>query len=116
MPADAAICRQASSTVRPIGPTTEIEDQPSSLRALGTTPGEGLRPTTPHLAAGMRSDPPMSEPVQSGSMSQASATAEPPDEPPAFSRGSNGLPVAPQTGLRVLAPAPNSGVLVLATI
>jgi hypothetical protein len=63
----------------------------------------------------MRSEPPVSEPVQTGSMSQASATAEPPDEPPALSCVSNGLPVAPQTGLRVLAPAPNSGTLVLAT-
>ena len=66
-------------------------------------------PTTPHLAAGMRSEPPMSEPVQSASMSQASATAEPPEEPPALSWGLKGLPVAPQTALRVLAPAPNSG-------
>ena len=45
---------------------------------------------------------------------QASAAAEPPDEPPALSAGLNGLPVAPHTGLRLLAPAPMSGVLVLA--
>ena len=57
----------------------------------------------------------MSEPVQTGSMSVASATAEPPDDPPGLSRGSNGLPVAPHTGLRLLAPAPNSGTLVLPT-
>lgn len=61
----------------------------------------------------MRSEPPVSEPVQTGSRSHASAAAEPPDEPPALSRGSNGLPVAPQTALRVLAPAPSSGTLVL---
>ena len=58
----------------------------------------------------------MSEPVASGIIPVASATAEPPEEPPAFMRGSNGLPVAPQTGLRVLAPAPNSGVFVLQKI
>src|SRR5262245_65851022 len=46
-------------------------------------------------------------------MSHASATAEPPDEPPALSRGSKGFPVAPHTRLRVFAPAPNSGTLVL---
>ena len=68
----------------------------------------------PQIAAGIRKEPPVSEPVQIGSMSQASAAAEPPDEPPAFSVGLNGLPVAPQTGLRELAPAPNSGTLVLA--
>jgi hypothetical protein len=67
------------------------------------------------MAAGMRSEPPVSEPVQTGSMSVASATAEPPDEPPGLSMGLNGLPVAPHTGLRLLAPAPNSGTLVLPT-
>jgi hypothetical protein len=37
----------------------------------------------------------MSVPVASGTMPQASAAAEPPDEPAALSLGSNGLPVAP---------------------
>jgi hypothetical protein len=100
--------------LRPIGPSTEITDQPSGRLGLATSPGEGRRPTTPHSAAGMRSEPPVSEPVAIGSMSTARAAAEPPEEPPAFSRGSNGLPVAPHTGLRVFAPAPMSGTLVLA--
>src|SRR5688572_17438919 len=113
MPAEAAICRQASATVRPIGPTTEIGVQPSSFRTLGTMPGEGRKPTTPHLAAGIRSEPPVSEPVHTGSMSHASAAAEPPEEPPAFRLGLNGLPVAPHTSLRELAPAPISGTFVL---
>ncbi len=39
--------------------------------------------------------PPVSEPVQIGAMPQASATAEPPEEPAADLLGSNGLPVAP---------------------
>ncbi len=69
----------------------------------------------PQNAAGMRSEPPVSEPVQIGSIEVASATAEPPDEPPGLSMGLNGLPVAPHTGLRLLAPAPNSGTLVLPT-
>src|SRR5450830_1933190 len=101
MPAEAAICRQASSTVRPMGPTTEIGVQPSGLRALGTTPGEGRKPTMPHLAAGIRSEPPVSEPVHTGSMSSASAAAEPPEDPPAFRLGLKGLPVAPHTGLKL---------------
>ena len=58
----------------------------------------------------------MSEPVASDIIPVASATADPPEEPPAFRSGSNALPVAPQTGLRVLAPAPNSGVFVLQKI
>ena len=71
-------------------------------------------PTMPLNAAGLRKLPPISEPVQSVAMPQASATAEPPEEPAAERSGSNGLPVAPYTALRVFAPAPNSGVLVLA--
>ncbi len=105
---------RVSATVRPIGPSTEIGVQPSWRPSMGTRPGDGRNPTTPQIAAGIRSEPPVSEPVQTGSMSQASAAAEPPDEPPAISAGSNGLPVAPQTGLREFAPAPNSGTLVLA--
>src|SRR5918997_1005990 len=88
----AAISRQASATLRPIGPTTEIGVQPSERRSTATRPGEGLKPTTPHNAAGMRSEPPVSDPVHTGSRLHASAAAEPPDEPPAFSAGSKGLP------------------------
>ena len=87
MPTWAANSRRTSATVRPMGPSTEIGVQPRPRRSIGTTPGDGRKPTTPHTAAGMRSEPPVSEPVQTGSMSQASATAEPPDEPPAFSAG-----------------------------
>src|SRR5690242_7787750 len=84
-------------------------------RSTATMPGEGRKPTTPQKAAGLRNDPPVSEPVQTGNMSVANAAAEPPDEPPALSFGLNGLPVAPHTGLRLLEPAPNSGTLVLPT-
>jgi hypothetical protein len=103
-----------SATSRAIGPSTEIADQPSGRLRLATRPGDGRSPTTPHKAAGMRSEPPVSDPVHKGSMPVASAAADPPDDPPAFRLGSKGLPVAPQTGLRVLAPAPMSGTLVLA--
>src|SRR6185503_5804690 len=81
-----------SATLRPSGPSTDVGDQPSGRPVIGTTPGDGRKPATPHSAAGMRSDPPVSEPVHTGSMSQPSATAEPPEEPPAMSRGSNGFP------------------------
>src|SRR5207302_8914873 len=82
----------------------------------GPAPGEGRNATATQIAAALRSDPPVWEAVHDGSMSQASATAEPADEPPALSRGSNGFPVAPETRLRVFAPAPNSGTLVLQTM
>jgi hypothetical protein len=43
----------------------------------------------------LRHEPPVSEPVASGTIPQASATPDPPDEPAADLVGSNGLPVAP---------------------
>ena len=48
-------------------------------------------------------------------MPVARATAAPPLEPPQVSAGFHGLRVAPKTALKVLPPAPNSGVLVLPT-
>ena len=73
------------------------------------------KPTTPQKAAGVRSEPPRSEPWASGPMPVASATAAPPLEPPQVSAGFHGLRVAPNTALKVLPPAPNSGVFVLPT-
>ena len=70
-------------------------------------------PTMPQKPAGLRKEPPVSEPEANGAMPQAKAAAEPPEEPAAERSGSNGLPVAPNTGLRVLPPAAHSGVLVL---
>ena len=49
----------------------------------------------PLNAAGLRKLPPVSDPVAIGTIPQASATPEPPDDPAAFFVGSNGLPVAP---------------------
>jgi hypothetical protein len=87
--------RQVSATVLPIGPSVGIMFQPWARLSVGTRPGEGRKPTTPQNAAGMRSDPPPSEPVQIGSMPVASATAEPPEEPPGMRFGSKGLPEGP---------------------
>ena len=61
----------------------------------------------------MRRLPPWSDPVASGAMPHDSATAEPPELPPQVSDGLNGLPVAPNSRLTVLAPMLSSGVFVL---
>ena len=79
----------------------------------GTRPGEGRNPTTPQKAAGLRSDPPVSLPSAIGIMPHARATAAPPLDPPQVFVKSCGFFVAPNTGLNVCDPAPNSGVLVL---
>ncbi len=76
------------------------------------SPGVVRKPTTPQKAAGVLSEPPRSEPWAMGPMPVASATAPPPLDPPHVSAGFQGLRVAPNTALKVLPPAPNSGVLV----
>ena len=59
----------------------------------GTRPGDGRKPTILQNAAGLRSEPPRSEPSHSGSIRAASATAAPPLEPPHVLVTSYGLRV-----------------------
>ena len=58
-------------------------------------PTAGLKPTMPHRPEGMRIEPPVSLPIAQSHMPAATATAEPPDEPPATRLGSWGLRTAP---------------------
>jgi hypothetical protein len=44
---------------------------------------EGFKPTPPHQEAGMRIEPPMSEPCAMGTMPAITAAMPPPVEPPA---------------------------------
>ena len=69
----------------------------------------------PQNAAGMRIEHPKSVPWAIGSMPEATATAEPPEEPAGLKAGFHGLRVGPNSTLLVLAPQANSGVLVLAS-
>ena len=62
---------------------------------VGSTPQPGLKPTQPHSAAGMRTEPAVSVPSASGTMPAATAAAEPPEEPPVVSAGFQGFLVAP---------------------
>ena len=55
--------------------------------------------------------PPKSPPVASHTWPAASAAADPPEEPLEVMRTSHGLSVAPNTSLKVLPPAANSGRL-----
>src|SRR5680860_1275192 len=66
-------------------------------------------------AAGVRRLQPRSDPVASHVWPLATATAEPPEEPPQVMAVFHGLTVLPNTSLKVLAPCPNSGVLAFAT-
>src|SRR5215831_7443707 len=106
--------RARSSTLRAIGPCTLVELSTVNFAVCATRPMLGRMPTMPQKLAGLRNEPPRSEPCASQAVPVASATAAPPEEPAADFEMSQGLRVAPNTSLKVLAPAPNSGVLDLA--
>src|SRR5262245_55499288 len=62
---------------------------------MDTRMREGLRPTPPHQEAGMRIEPPMSEPWAMGTIPAITAAMPPPVEPPADQpcfQGFDGLP------------------------
>jgi hypothetical protein len=81
----------ASATVRASGPGTTRPAREAIPEPAGTRPREGLRPTSPVAAAGMRTDPPPSDPGATGSRPAATATAAPPLDPPAPSAVSYGF-------------------------
>ena len=66
----------------------------------------------PQKEAGIRIDPPPSEPSATAHNPSATAAALPPEEPPAFLPGANGVLVGPKRKLSVTPLCPNSGVLV----
>mmetsp|Transcript_99067 Transcript_99067/g.295988 ORF Transcript_99067/g.295988 Transcript_99067/m.295988 type:complete len:257 (+) Transcript_99067:202-972(+) len=110
--------RPTSRTHRPIGPFVECRPRrgPEGVALpRGTRPGETRKPTTPQKAAGVRSEPPRSEPVASQHWQLARAAALPPLLPPAVVRVSQGETVVGKSGLKVWEPAANSGTLVLPT-
>ncbi len=115
-PTRASSSRAASSTVRAIGPVTDSWSGESSPEPIGSRPREGLSPTTPTVAEGMRIDPPPSEPTAAGSRPAATATAAPPLEPPAPAEGRHGSRAGAWMSGSVNPVSPNSEVLVLPTL
>src|SRR6056300_377154 len=82
----------------------------------GINPREGFHPTRPQASAGIRMDPPPSEPGAKGTKPAATAAAAPPLEPPADRVRSWGLRVSPVARDSVDADIPNSDVAVLPTL
>src|SRR5205807_9789228 len=78
-----------------------------------TRPREGFIPTRPQQAAGIRIEPPPSEPVAAGTIPEATAAAEPPEEPPVVRVGSQGLRVTPFASVAVHGKIISSGTLVI---
>src|SRR6187402_1961439 len=70
----------------------------------------------PHKPAGWRIDPPVSEPSESGTMRDATATAEPPLDPPGVRVTSQGFFDGPSAEFSVDEPIANSSRFVLPMI
>src|SRR5699024_10727130 len=105
-PAAAPFMTSSASTVsrrlRAIGPRTPSNPATGgSASPPGTRPFDGLKPDSPQADAGMRMEPPPSEPVASGTRPAASAAALPPEEPPGEYAVCHGLNVAPNSGFSV---------------
>eukprot|EP01018_Ginkgo_biloba_P013466 Gb_08293 [translate_table: standard] len=73
---------RASSTVAANTPTIPTVQLRGSTPECERHPNVGFRPTTPHNAAGMRTDPPPSTPRVAGHNPADTAAADPLDEPP----------------------------------
>ena len=72
----------------------------------------GLRPKHPHIEAGIRIDPPVSEPRAIGATPAATAAPDPPLEPPVMCSGFHGFPVRSQAETRFVPPAASSCMFV----
>ena len=83
-----------SATVRDTTPSMARKLSPIT-GAIDTRPRDGLRPTSPQQAAGIRIEPPPSLAWAIGTMPDATAAALPPDEPPGVRSVSHGLRAGP---------------------
>src|SRR4051794_38737739 len=81
--------------------------------AVGMRPRWGLRPKSAQLAAGMRIDPPPTEPSAAGAGRGAGGRPAPPLPPPDVRRRSHGLRVTPNVGDSVHGVVISSGTFVL---
>ena len=75
----------------------------------------GFIPTTPHRAAGWRTDPPVSVPKAQTASPAATAAAEPDDDPPGTRSRSHGLWAGPNAEFSPEDPMANSSQLVFPT-
>ncbi len=102
-----------SATVRASGPSWQYRSRLNGA-STGTRPCGGLNPTTPLIDAGIRIDPPMSEPLASVEVPLASDAPDPPLDPPTANAGFHGLRVTPHSFECVYPAHDSSGVAVRA--
>lgn len=90
-PAITAQAAAASSTVSAKTDTQSSVRHAGTTPRVGTSPSEGFSPTMLFKAAGTRPEPAVSVPSAKETSPRATATAEPDDDPPGTTAGSNGL-------------------------
>src|SRR6478735_6010043 len=90
-PASTSSMAAASRTVRAIGPDVARPTGSPYRGAPLIRPRVGLRPKRPQQLAGIRIDPPPSDPCATGTRPAATAAAAPPLEPPAIRARSQGV-------------------------
>ena len=96
-----------------MGPTVSNETLTGRTPRLETRPCVGRNPATPQNAAGMRIEPPVSVPSAASQRSSATATAEPPLDPPGTWSGFQGLRHWPATASRLRTPKASSIIAAL---
>ena len=106
----ACVSSKASRTSRVSGPMESSVPDSGTAPCRLISPRVVFRPVTPLSAAGIRTEPPVSEPSAAGARPAATATPEPLDEPPGMracfrSQGLRGVPI---TGLVPQPPKANS--------
>ena len=97
-----------SSALRASAPALSIDGASGRMPSIGSAPWRAFNPLTPQNAAGRRIEPAVSVPSAANAAPVATATAEPPLEPPALRSGSHGLAAA-----GVVTPKASSCVAVL---
>src|ERR1700733_15452885 len=86
-----------SAMRRAIGPLVDRYGHAGACSPpMGTRPSDAFIPESPQHAAGIRIEPPPSEPVASGTMPAAMAAALPPEDPPGGCSRLHGLSVGPK--------------------
>ncbi len=102
-----------SRTVRVTTPSTAMFTGRRFEPSMSRRCRDGLRPTSPQHAAGMRIDPPPSLACAIGTTPAATRAAAPPEEPPGVRSRAHGFLHGPKRRGSVVAVSPNSGVALL---
>ena len=108
MPLSTSQTTARSSALRANAPALSIDGASGRMPSIGSAPWRAFSPTAPQNAAGRRIEPAVSVPSAAKTAPVATATADPPLEPPALRAGSHGLAAA-----GVVTPKASSCVAVL---